>query len=74
LADLAGQIDEQVGLLAHGADDHDDLVALFLGLNGTAGRGPDFISVGNASAAEFLYDQTHLNSIALTLRMTGLQD
>ena len=59
VGDLPGQIDEHVGVVAHGADDDHDLVALLLGANGLAGGGQDFLAVGHARAAEFLHDDGH---------------
>ena len=38
VGDLLGQVDQDVGLLAHRADDHHDLVALLLGTNRPPGR------------------------------------
>ncbi len=52
----AGQVDQQVGVVAHGADDHHHLVAFLLGANGLAGRGQDLLAVGDAGAAELLHD------------------
>ena len=48
-----------IGLMAHRADDHHDLVALLLGANGLAGGGQNFLAIGNAGAAEFLNDDGH---------------
>ena len=48
-----------IGVLAHRADDHDDLVAFQLGADGLSGRGEDLLAVGHAGAAELLDDDRH---------------
>ena len=62
-ADLFGQIEQFVGGLAHGGDDGDDLVALFLGGDDALGGEMDFGRVGYRGAAEFLDDQSHAASL-----------
>ncbi len=52
-----GQVDEDVGVVAHRADDHHHLVALLLRANRLARGGEDLLGVGDAGAAEFLNDQ-----------------
>ena len=59
VGDLAGQVDQHVGVLAHGADDHHDLVPLALGANGLPRRGENLLDVGHARAAELLNDDGH---------------
>ncbi len=59
IGDLPGQIDQMIGLMAHRADDHHDLVALLLGANRFAGGGENFLAIGNAGAAEFLDNDGH---------------
>ena len=58
-ADVFGELDQVVGRVAHGGDDDDDLVALFLGRDGPAGGAVDALGVGDTGAAEFLDDETH---------------
>ena len=48
-----------IGLVAHGADDHHDLVALLLRANRFTGGGENLLAVGNAGAAEFLNNDGH---------------
>ena len=59
VGDFLGQVDQQIGVLAHGADDHDDLVAFQLGANGFSGRGEDLLAIGHAGAAKLLDDDRH---------------
>jgi len=47
---------ERIGIFAHRADDHDDLIALLLSMQGTPRGSADFLSIGNTGAAEFLDD------------------
>ena len=54
-----GQVDQHVGVVAHGADDHHHLVPFVLRADRLAGRGQDLLAVGNARAAEFLHDDGH---------------
>ena len=56
------QIDQLVGAVAHGADDHHDLIALLLRADRLAGGREDLLAVGHAGAAEFLHDQSHSNN------------
>ena len=59
LVDLSSQIDQHVGVLAHGADHHHDLVALILRANRSTGRGQDLGAVCQAGSAKFLDDERH---------------
>ncbi len=59
LADLSGQPQQSVGVLAHGADDHHDSMPLPLGANGLPRRSANLVDVGDAGAAELLNDQRH---------------
>ena len=61
VGDLFGQVDQQVGVLAHRADDHHHLMALLLGTDGLSRRGEDLLAVGNAGAAKLLDDNGHGN-------------
>jgi len=56
VGDLACQVNQDVGILTHRANNHYDLVALLLGADGLACGGEYFLSVGDAGAAEFLHD------------------
>ncbi len=57
---LGGQIEQLVGLLAHGADDHDDLVAAPPGPGHVVGHAAYAIGVGDRGAPELLHEQlTH---------------
>ena len=56
VGDLLGQVDQYIGLMAHGANDHHDLVALLLGTDGTARGRPHLFRISDARAAEFLND------------------
>ena len=56
---FAGQLDQLVGLVAAGADDHHDLVAGPLGRHGPRGRRPNLRRIRDARPAEFLNDQRH---------------
>ena len=46
---LRRQVQQVVGLLAHGADDHHDLVAVAPGAGDVVGHGPDAVRVGHAT-------------------------
>ena len=59
VGDLLGQVDEHVGLVAHRADDHHDLVAVLLGTNRPPRRGANLLRIGDTRAAEFLNDESH---------------
>ena len=59
LGNLAGQVDQHVGLLAHGADDHHHLMALLLRADRLAGGAHDLFTGGDAAAAELLDDERH---------------
>ena len=48
-----------VGLLAHGADDDDDVVAAAPGAGDVVGHLPDALGVGDRRAAELLDDERH---------------
>ena len=54
LGHLAGEPDQLVGLLAHGADDDDDVVAAALGARDVVGDLPDALRVGDGGPAELL--------------------
>ena len=54
-----GQAEQLVGLLAHGADDHDDLVAPAAGAGDVVGDLADALGVGDRRAAELLDEQRH---------------
>src|SRR5690606_38265269 len=56
---LGREADELVGLLAHGADHHDDLVAAADGARDVVGDLADAVGVGHGGAAELLDDQGH---------------
>ena len=56
VADLLRQVHEHIGLVAHGADDHDDLVTILLGANSAPGRDTNLFRIGDTGAAEFLND------------------
>ncbi len=51
--------DQLVGLLAHGADDDDDVVALPARAGDVVGDGADAVGVGDRRAAELLDDEGH---------------
>ena len=58
--DLGGQVEQLVGLLAHGADDDDHLVAAPAGPGHVVGHGAYAIGVGDRGAPELLHEQlTH---------------
>ena len=60
LGHLAGQAEQLVGLLAHGADDDDhDLVAPPAGAGDVVGDLADALGVGDGRAAELLDDESH---------------
>ena len=52
-------IDEIVGGIAHGRNDHCNGIALFLRLHNTAGDALDGFGVGHGGAAVFLHDESH---------------
>ena len=54
-----GQAQQLVGLLAHGADDDDDVVAPALGARDVIGHRPHAIGVGDRGATELLDDESH---------------
>ena len=56
VGDLLGQVDQDIGLVAHRAHDHHDLVAILLGANRPAGGGSNLFRIGDTRAAEFLND------------------
>jgi len=56
LGDLPGKIDQDVGVLAHRADNHHHLVAFLLGANCLTGRCQDLLAIGQACAAKLLDD------------------
>ncbi len=58
-ADLVGQRDQLVGLVAASTHDHHDLIVATLGGDGPRGRGPNLCGVRDARSAEFLNDQGH---------------
>ena len=66
IGDLPGQVDQQVGIIAHGTDDHDDLVAFLLGPNGLSGCRENLLAVGDAGPTEFLDDDRH--GLRITIR------
>ena len=57
--DLFGQLDQRVGVLAHGTDDHDHLVSLLVGSDSLASCGKDFFTVCDTGTAKLLDDQRH---------------
>jgi len=59
-AHLLGQCDQVIGRIAHGADDDHDLVAALLRRHRPPGGAMNAFGVGDAAAAEFLYDQPML--------------
>ncbi len=59
VVDLVGQVDQHVGAVPHGADDHHHLVAVLMGANRLPRRGQNLFTVGNAGAAELLHNQRH---------------
>ena len=59
VGDLLGEVDQVVGLVAHRADDHHDLVAVLLGANRPPGGRLNLFRIGDARAAEFLNDDSH---------------
>ena len=59
LGDLAGQVEQVVGLLAHGRDDHHDLVAPAHGAGHVVGDLADALGVGDRGATELLHDEGH---------------
>ena len=69
VGDLTGQIDQPIGVFAHCADDHDDLVAFLLGTNGLSRRGEDLLAVGHAGAAELLDDDRHGRTLVVSGRL-----
>ena len=46
-ADLSGQVEQVIGGVAHGGDDHDDVVALLLGLDDALSDATDPLGVRN---------------------------
>ena len=62
--DVVGQAEQVVGGLAHGADHHDHVVALALGVHDVIGDGADAVGVGHRGAAVLLDDETHWRPIA----------
>ena len=54
-----GERDQVVGGLPHGADDHDDVVAVTLGECDMLGDGTDAVGIGDGRAAVLLNDQCH---------------
>jgi len=59
VGDLVGQLDQLVGSVAAGADDHDHLVARLAGADRPPGSPLDPLRVRHAAAAELLHDQAH---------------
>ncbi len=59
IGDLLGQIDQMIGLMPHGADDHHHLIALLLRANGLARSGQNLLAIRHAGAAEFLNNDGH---------------
>ena len=55
IGDLLGQIDENVGLVAHRAHHHDNLIASLVAGDRLAGRRLNLLRVGHARAAKFLH-------------------
>ena len=56
---LAGQVEQVVGLLAHGRDRHHDLVAAADGAGHVVGDGAHPLGVGDRGAAELHHQQGH---------------
>ena len=57
--DLLRLFNQVVGGVPLGGQDHDDIVALYIGLRDDSGDILDTLGVPHGAAAEFLYDQTH---------------
>ena len=62
-AHLLGQVQQVVGGVAHRGDDHDDVVALLLGLDDAFGDATDPVGVGHRGSAVFLHDERHCCSL-----------
>ncbi len=58
-AHVAGQADQVVGGLAHGADHHDDVVAGPPGAGHVVGHGTDAVGVADRRASELLHHERH---------------
>jgi len=57
--DLPGKLNQPICVLAHGADDHDNLVPFELGADRLARGRQNQPAVGHARAAEFLHYDGH---------------
>ena len=60
VGDLLGEVDEDVGLVAHGADHDDHLVARPVPRDRLVGGRLDLGCIGDTGAAELLHDEGHL--------------
>ncbi len=58
-ADLAGQVEQVVGGVAHRRDDDDDVVARLLGLDDALGDTADPVGVRHRGSAVLLHDERH---------------
>ena len=56
---LLGQFEEMIRGVAHGGDDHDDVLARGPGLEHSPGDLADFLGIGDAATAVFLNDDGH---------------
>ena len=56
---LVGEVQEVVGGVAHGGDDHDHLVAGVAGLGHSPGDPADAVGIGDRRAAELLDNEAH---------------
>jgi len=52
-------VDQVVGRVSHGGDDHGHPVALFLGLDDALGHALDRFGIGDRRAAVLLHDESH---------------